>query len=128
MGRTCKLNPELHKEIIQYIRNGNHAKTAAQACGICEETFYHWIRMGKKAKSGKYYEFYESIKKAKSLAIADAVKNIKETAKTKWTAEAWWLERKNPEQWGNRQYQKVEHSGKVSIETLREWLKEDDTE
>ena len=84
--------------------------------------------MGKKAKSGKYYEFYESIKKAKSLAIADAVKNIKETAKTKWTAEAWWLERKNPEQWGNRQYQKVEHSGKVSIETLREWLKEDDTE
>jgi DNA invertase Pin-like site-specific DNA recombinase len=65
-----KLTPELEEEILNLIRAGNYAKDACLAVGIDESTYYRWLRTGEKAKSGKLYQFYQSIQKARAFARA----------------------------------------------------------
>ena len=107
-----KLTPEITTEICNKIKNGANRKTAALTSGITEQTFYNWIARGKQAKNGKYLEFFESIKKAEE-SLKEFYENKIKTAKS-WTAAAWWLERKHPEEYRNRQ--QIEHSGDVSYE------------
>lgn len=120
MGRHCKLTPELQDKICELIRQGNHAKVAAAACGICEGTFYNWLDLGRKAKTGKYFEFLELTSRAKAEFETVAVKEIG------FKHKEWLLERRHPDRWGNTQ--KIEHSGKVDISILKKYLEKDDTE
>ena len=126
MGRHCKLTPELQDKIITYIKAGNYAKVACKASGICEDTFYDWIKKGENAKSGKFFGFSESIKRARATAEIRNVAVVNKAAEKHWTAAMTWLERKYPERWGNKQYQKVEHSGKVDISIFKEYLKDEE--
>ena len=90
-----KYKPELVNEIIKYIEAGNYQKTACEAVGISEETFYTWMK--------EKPEFSESIKKAESKAIARNVMIIQKAAQTSWQAAAWFLERKDYERWGRKE-------------------------
>lgn len=100
-----KFNPETCHKIIQAIKQGNYQKTAAALAGIDESTYYRWVERGKEAKSGKYCEFYKSIKKAEEFAKAYYLQQIREAAESKkhWQAAAWYLERKFPDEFGRRQ-------------------------
>lgn len=110
-----KFNPETCHKIIQAIKQGNYQKTAAAIAGIDESTYYRWIERGKQAKSGKYCEFYKSIKKAEEFAKAYYLQQIREAAESgkSWQAAAWYLERKYPDEWGRREQVKMEHFGKL---------------
>ena len=90
-----KYTPELVSELIKYIEAGNYQKTACEAVGISEETFYTWMK--------EKPEFSESIKKAESKAIARNVMIIQKAAQTSWQAAAWFLERKDYERWGRKE-------------------------
>ena len=48
-GRPSKLTEERQERIIQLIRGGNFASTAAEAAGISESTFYRWMKTGKES-------------------------------------------------------------------------------
>lgn len=39
-----KYTPELVNELIKYIEAGNYTKTACEAIGINEGTFYRWVK------------------------------------------------------------------------------------
>ena len=108
MGRNCKLTKELTEKICELIRSGNYVKVAAQACGICEGTYYNWVKQGEKAKSGKYFEFLKLTTRAKAEFETTAVKEIG------YKYKSWLLERRHPDRWGNKQ--KIEHSGDISYE------------
>ncbi len=122
MGRHTKLTPERQQKICELLKAGNTARTAALANGICEATLINWMNKGRKQKSGKYFEFFEAIKKAKAEAEARNVLIIQKAAEKNWQAAAWWLERTNPDKWGRRLEQKIEHSGKVHIDVFKKYL------
>jgi len=111
-GRKTKLTPTLCDQLCKHIENGNYAKTACLLVGISEETYYKWKKKGEESKSGKYVEFLESIKKAEKKADAKLVSIIlaaSEKHPMNWTAAAWLLERRNPEEWGNREELDITH-------------------
>jgi transposase len=79
-GRTTKLTPEVQASIVQSVMAGVPQEDAAQRAGIGQETFYRWVRSGKKTRSGAFREFWEAIKKAHSERIAASVARIGKAA------------------------------------------------
>lgn len=101
-----KLNDNIIKEICEKIIKGADKKTAAETSGISERTFYRWVKQGETAKTGKYCQFCQAIKKAEAELKQKHEQKIL-SAKS-WTSSAWWLERKFPDEYRNRQ--QIEHT------------------
>ncbi len=110
-GRPSKLTPELQRQICDLLRAGNYVETVCDYVGIEYKTYYNWRNRGERAwqvdiEAG-YVEFLHAVKKAVSeveiLTIADL-----RSGPMNWQAKAWWLERRHPDRWGNRQ--KMEHT------------------
>ena len=66
MGRPSLLTAQLTKEITDYIDEGLNFDDAARCAGISETTFYRWKAKGRRAKRGRYREFWEAIKRAEA--------------------------------------------------------------
>ena len=90
-----KYSKEIVDNLIKYIEAGNYNKTACDAVGITEDTFYRWIK--------EHSEFSESIKRAEAKAITRNLLLIQNAAKKSWQAAAWFLERKDYERWGRKE-------------------------
>ena len=141
-GRPTKLTPELQDKICEVIRAGNYFDTACNFVGIGERTGYEWLERGegkhKDRKSNDLYKgFAQAVKKASSEAETRAVAEISAVRQGRkvqdkdgnyisdpkgeavWQARAWWLERRYPKKYG-RQERHTEHSGKVTIEIIRD--------
>ena len=108
-----KLTDQLCDEICYDIKAGVPIKHAIIAHGISESTFYNWFDKGKEAKSGKFHKLYDKIQEAKSVAITLRARRIYKAGETNWQADAWWLERVDPENFGRKEKveAKIEHSG-----------------
>lgn len=101
-----KYTPNRVTTICEQIAKGMPIYYACAMANITHETYLQW----KKTHS----EFSEAIKKAEALDIERRVARLDETAKKgNWTADAWMMERRYPEQFGNKQH--IEHSGKVEV-------------
>ena len=92
MARKTKYNPELLDKICSALRAGNTRKASAEYAGITEETFYQWMKHN--------LSFLSAIKKAEADAEVSAVAIIKKAMPETWTAAAWWLERRKPNDYG----------------------------
>lgn len=88
-----KYSPEMTHEIATFLQNGNGRVDTCALVGISYETFSRWM---------KEEEFSEAIKKAESICKARNIAIIQKAALTTWTAAAWWLERKHPDEFGLR--------------------------
>ena len=106
MARPSKLTPELAEKIANYISTGNYASVVCGLVGIGETTYYNWLEKGSKSKSGKYREFWESIKKAEAAREVKWIKDI--DGDPSWQSKAWLLERRYPERWGKKETHVVE--------------------
>ena len=114
MGRHTKLTPELTKKMCKIIKDGNYSKVAAAACGICEKTFYSWLEKGRKAKSGKYFQFLQSITHARAEFETIAVKEIG------FKNKEWLLERRHPDRWGRKDHLTQDVTVK-QIDLVKKW-------
>lgn len=132
-GRPSKFTPETRERIISALRANAYIETAAAYAGIEKDTFYRWLKMGARAKSGPYREFSDAIKQTmgeaevRDLAVISKAANGYDVVKTKrvigsdgkveteettsrefsWQAAAWRLERKYPQKWGRRDHLEV---------------------
>ena len=131
-GRRTRLKPEIAQKIINALRGGSTKLAAIGSVGVPESTFYGWLERGERARSGRFLEFSESVKKAEAdAAIRNAtlvqkaamgVDVLEKTTRTmpngsivvtekksqpQWQAAAWWLERKFPDEWGRRE--RIDH-------------------
>lgn len=119
MSRPTLLTEELQREICGYIENGNSYTTAYRLAGIGETTFHEWKSKGEKdieaGKESVYAEFAVAIKRANEKCKAWNVQQIMNAAgdKKHWTAAAWLLERKWPEEFAKTD--KIDHTGRVKI-------------
>lgn len=94
-GPRGKYTPEAVQAICDALRLG---LTRADACvhgGISDETFARWLR--------QHVEFMENVKKAELQAKMSRVARITQAGKNgTWQADAWVLERKYPDEFGQK--------------------------
>ena len=109
-----KLTDQLCDDICNDIKAGVPIDHAAIAHGITRATFYNWYRKGEEAKSGKFRQFHDKVEEAKSVAITLRARRIYKAGEDNWQADAWWLERVDPDNFGRKD--KHEHKVDASIE------------
>jgi hypothetical protein len=102
-----KAKPKNFEAVLEALRNGNTRRSAAHAAGINQSTIFEWL---------KNPILSEHIKKAESDAELEMVKIVRTQAKKTWTAAAWWLERKNPKNWGKREQTDLNHKGNIKLD------------
>ena len=129
-----KLTDKLCDDICNDIKAGVPIDHAAIAHGITRATFYNWYRKGEEAKSGKFRQFHDKVEEAKSVAITLRARRIYKAGETNWQADAWWLERVDPDNFGRKDNlnihskQEITHNGLQNLieafdESKREWDK-----
>jgi len=79
--------------IIRAIKKGCTFKLAAEMGGVHEATLHRWMLQGKKAKHGKYHEFYLAVNKARAEQAQLMLGRIEKHSLKDWKACAWMLER-----------------------------------
>ncbi|HYW87230.1 MAG TPA: hypothetical protein VFB50_05645 [Chloroflexota bacterium] len=95
MGRPSKRTPEVERRLLDALRAGNTRPHAARYAGIHEDTIVNWMRRSS--------AFSAAVEKAEADAITRHVANIAKAANDgQWTASAWWLERRYPNDYGRR--------------------------
>lgn len=88
--------------IVEQLRIGNYFETACAVAGIDKTTGYLWLKKGAKQTRGAFRDFSNSVEKAQHEAEAVLVGRIVAHGKEQWQANAWMLERKFPEKYGQR--------------------------
>lgn len=109
VGRKTLLTPELQAEIEQILKEGHYQSVAIDIVGISQDCYYRWLREGERAKAKiedggalaadeqRYYEFYETVKKAIAFGIRRDINRIDLAGEQDWKAIAWKRERMNPD-------------------------------
>ena len=93
-GRKSKYEPERVERLLEAIRLGATYRHACDYAGIHIDTFYGW--------QDKHPEFSEQIKLAEGAGVISNLQVIKTASAENWTAAAWLLERRHPEDYGRR--------------------------
>lgn len=113
-GRKLKLEerPEIVDEICRCIEAGMSRKQAVAGL-INESTFYDYINKGDKdiasGKSTVHAEFSKRVKEAEKVFLKRNLKVIEDATADTWTAAAWLLERRFPDEYGRN---RLEITGK----------------
>lgn len=95
MSRTSKLTPERQARLCQAIELGATYVHACNYAGISYETFRRWQRENP--------AFHDAIKMAEGKATVGWLSQIEKAASEgNWTAAAWKLERRYPNDYGRR--------------------------
>lgn len=96
-GRPSKFTPERCTAIIDAISHRIPYEMAAEANGICLDTLYEWLTIGKKHRmegiTSDYTIFSEAIKRAEMEKVRGHCDMIAAKPE-RWQADAWLLERR----------------------------------
>lgn len=105
-GRPTHLTQEVHDKIVAGVRAGLPLKYAAEAVGIAEGTVFEWLRRARdeddRPNAEPFAKLANALKEAKAAKMREALENIAEAGREprNWTANAWYLERADPEHFG----------------------------
>ena len=95
-----KCTPELIEQAAEMKRHGLTNRDICQALCITEQTFYRWLN---KPTNKLHRSLSEALKKAEAEYKGELLESIMETAtrqkNPQWTAAAWLLERKYPDEY-----------------------------
>lgn len=96
-----KLTPELMARTFELVEAGMNLDGVAYSVGINPTTFYRWMREGRYATEGPYYEFFAGVKKGLATFGFFCFQQVA-SGRRDWRRYAWLLERKFPDRWGRR--------------------------
>ena len=96
-----KLTPELMERTFELVQSGMNLDGVAYSVGINPTTFYRWMREGRVAIEGPYYEFFAGVKKGLATFGFFCFQRVASGCRD-WRRYAWLLERKFPDRWGRR--------------------------
>lgn len=107
-GRPTSLTPEVQAAIVADVEAGVKFEDAALANGIALSTLKLWLQ---KADAGdeRYKDFSAALTRARATAKANALRNVRagmlpsKEPTADWKAEAWFLERTFPNEYGPQQ-------------------------
>jgi hypothetical protein len=78
------LDDATYSRMLLYIRSGAYDWVAAAALGITPETFYRWLRIGEKKRTGPYRNFYLDVLQARGEARMIAEVKVKQENPYSW--------------------------------------------
>lgn len=110
-GRGTKLTPEVAGEICSGIAAGLSDGDACLRAGISGQSLLNWKKRGAEGEE-PYAAFVADLHEAEIQFKLHHLKNISVRAKRNWQASAWLLERKFPQEFGQKQ--KVEFVDQLS--------------
>jgi hypothetical protein len=99
-GRRTKLDVKLQREICGYLSDCCTIRTACEATGMSESSFYLWVEKGEEGRS-PYKEFSEAITRARGRAKARIVHSLLD--EKDWRARLELLARVFPDEYGRRE-------------------------
>ena len=121
VGRPSKLTDETITRLQEARRQGATKKDAAIAAGIGESTFLAWQAKAKEEDAPpEYQEFLELMDAAEVECVLEALKAIGNAKFKDWRAAAWLAAHLRPEEYGDKQQTKTEHSGEIRITLNKE--------
>jgi hypothetical protein len=108
MARPCKLTPEIQQRIGDGVSLGLTYALAANSAGVTYQTYNSWIKRGQTEKSGKYFDFYQYIKKCNADGARKLLEKLNDSANAGNCQVCMWiLERRFPDEFARRQYSKM---------------------
>jgi transposase len=113
MARPSKLTTEIKQQIGKSVALGMTYTLAAASAGITYQTLNKWLKKGKNAKSGKYFEFYKHINKCNADAALKFLERLREALDAEdYRVCMWILERRFPGSYGRREFRKINSNNK----------------
>lgn len=99
------LTPERRDVICRAVRAGATYRAAAEHAGVKAGTMLKWRDRGLNPDETDraYVDFAQELAKATADAEVGAVAVIRKAMGDDWRAAAWFLERRHPDVWGQRQ-------------------------
>ena len=144
IGRPTKFTPDVRTRIIAAIRNGNTYEASANYGGICYSLLREWIVRGEQEHAGDFSDFVDAVKKAEAEAEVGSVARIRAAASgqrvllseteritpegekiierkfqyapPQWQADAWFLERRKPSDWGRKDRHEITGANGGAVE------------
>lgn len=107
MARPSKRTPEREARLYEALRAGNTRRASCAYAGISESTLATWLE--------RYNDFRDAIEKAEADAEIRNVAIIQKAASDTWQAAAWWLERRRPADFRQRQEMTGADGGPMKI-------------
>ena len=105
VGRPSDIgDPEILKQFLEAIADGNYMETACHLVGLSKVTVHNWTKRGE-AGEAPFDRFVNAVKAAEARAEAKMLANVRRASELPqfWAAGMTVLERRHPERWGKRQ-------------------------
>ena len=110
---ATKFNQDICNDLCHLYGQGLSQTDCADIVGINRKTLYRWIEKGKKAKSGKYRQFYLQWRKAKAEYKRMHISHINNSPS--WLAHQYMLQVMDPETFVVAEKQEMETTVKADI-------------
>lgn len=109
-GRPTKCTPDVIASVCRCISEGLPYRDAARIAGVNETSITEWRARGEKGEE-PFKTFVDALTVAVACFKQTHLGTIRKASKKSWTAAAWLLERRFPEEFALRTWQKTEHTG-----------------
>jgi hypothetical protein len=122
-GRPTTLTPALSEQIIALVRDVGALATAARCAGVPVSVAREWLARGfgndpNRPRTALYASFADGVEKARGEFVARRIRRIEQAAEGgTWTADAWAVERVDPDTWGRRD--RLDVSGTMTVVEMR---------
>ena len=83
-GRHTKLTPEVHQQIVAFIRAGAYDWVAAEAAGIGKSTFYRWLERGAARAAEPHRTFLVDVRQARAQSRVAAETEVRRDQPLAW--------------------------------------------
>jgi hypothetical protein len=122
-GRPPVLTPQLKDQIVALVREVGALTTAARCVGVPVSVAREWLARGlgndpDRPRTALYAAFADGIEKARGDFVARRIRRIERVAEGgTWTADAWAVERIDPDTWGRKD--RLDVSGTITVMEVR---------
>ena len=124
-GTKCTLSPEIHREIVELVEQGNYLETAFAIAGVNKSTGTMWLHRGRKyPELEPYATFAVDVDAARARSEAVDLGFIGAAAVKDWRAAAWRLERKYPAKYGPQIKHTVDNEFRKFFDGLATFVEE----
>jgi transposase-like protein len=76
MGRKSKFTDKHKRKILEATSLGCTRAIACKYAGISESILYDWMKRGREAKSGAYFDFYGEMQRAEAMSAIRALSTL----------------------------------------------------
>jgi hypothetical protein len=122
-GRPTTLTAELSAQIVSLVGEVGALATAARCAGVPVRVAREWVARGlgndpDRSCTPLFAAFAHGVEKARGDFVARRIRRIEQAAEDgTWTADAWAVERIDPDTWGRKD--RVDVSGTITVTQVR---------